>query len=115
MAGKSRAVKKARSSGSAPLALSTAATGAGGLPRAARTASSAASPSRDDVPLARSVPAPFSTTSAFARSSRMRRWSVAEPMPRSVPSITLLPSADITTLAKTYGRSGGGGGSSSAA
>ena len=81
--------------------LSTAATGVRGLPRASRIASSASSPSRDDVPLVRSVPAPFRTTSAFTRSSRMSRWSTAEPIPCSVPSITLLPSADITVFAIT--------------
>ena len=94
-------MKKARSNGRSPPWLSTAAIGSRGFPRARRIASSASSPSRDEVPLARSVPAPFRTTSAFTRSSRMSRWSTAEPMPCSVPSMTLLPSADITMFAMT--------------
>ena len=92
----------------------TAATGTRGFPRSRRMASSASSPRRDEVPLARSVPAPFRTTSAFTRSSRMSRWSTAEPSPCSVPSITLLPSADMTVFAMTQGRSGGAAGRSSA-
>ena len=63
---------------------------------------------REDEPLARSVPAPFSTMSASVRSSRISRWSVAEPSPRSVPSTTTLPSTDATMLEITYGRPGGG-------
>ena len=36
-----------------------------------------------------------------ARSSRIKRWSVGEPRPCSVPSIVALPSADVTMLIST--------------
>ena len=105
--------KKIRSSGRFPERDRMDAVGSRGFPRSTRSCSKAGSPSRGDEPEMRSVEAPLRIMSAFVRISRMSRWSVDEPIPRSSSPFVALPSADMTMLSSTYGRSGGGAGSSS--